>query len=179
MQKTVISMAIAAFASAGIAVATTQPYSGQEARDIASLSEADIEALLTGQGFGFAKAAELNGYPGPAHVLELADDLELNTEQRDMVTAVYDRMNEKARTLGAAFIEAEAALDTAFEDGSIDASSLRVLIDEASAIEAKLRATHLAAHLEVTPLLTRHQRVTYNTLRGYGDEHSGHGDGGH
>ena len=33
--------------------------------------------LRAGRGMGLALAAELNGYPGPAHVLELADKLDL------------------------------------------------------------------------------------------------------
>ena len=40
--------------------------------DIKSLSQDDQSALLAGRGMGLARPAELNGYPGPAHVLELA-----------------------------------------------------------------------------------------------------------
>ena len=36
---------------------------------------------------GLALAAELNGYPGPSHVLELADKLELSAEQRAAFTS--------------------------------------------------------------------------------------------
>jgi len=42
----------------------------------------DIAALLKGEGIGMAKTAELNGYPGPAHVLALAKELKLSNEQR-------------------------------------------------------------------------------------------------
>ena len=37
-----------------------------------------------------ALAAELNGYPGPSHVLELADKLELSTEQRASMQRLFD-----------------------------------------------------------------------------------------
>jgi hypothetical protein len=47
------------------------PYAGQDARDIKSLSAEDIAELRRGGGWGFAKSAELNGMPGPAHLLEL------------------------------------------------------------------------------------------------------------
>jgi hypothetical protein len=57
------------------AIAQVSPYAGQERHDIKSLSPQEVTALLAGQGAGFAKAAELNGYPGPAHVIELADQL--------------------------------------------------------------------------------------------------------
>lgn len=177
MKTVLFGMSLALLTAAGIAFATTQPYAGQDGREITSLSEEDIDALLNGEGFGFAKPAELNGYPGPAHILELADELELTAEQVDAVQVIFDAMNAEARALGADLVAAEAALDAAFEDGTITAVSLEALTDEAAAIEAKLRATHLAAHLEATPLLTRHQRMTYNTLRGYGGGgHSGHGD---
>jgi len=44
-----------------------QPYAGQEKRQISSLSQQDVDDLLGGKGWGLAKPAELNGYPGPAH----------------------------------------------------------------------------------------------------------------
>lgn len=48
-------------------------YIGQESRIIKSLSSEDIESLETGTGDAFggmAKLAELNGYPGPRHILD-------------------------------------------------------------------------------------------------------------
>src|SRR5688500_491116 len=66
--RTIVA-AIALFASAAAGAAESHaPYAGQQSRDIKSLSEQEIAALLAGQGAGLAKAAELNGYPGPAHV---------------------------------------------------------------------------------------------------------------
>ena len=56
-------------------VLAASPYAGEEGREIKALSAADVDAYLTGQGMGFAKAAELNGYAGPKHVLELAAEL--------------------------------------------------------------------------------------------------------
>ena len=53
------------------APALASPYAGQESRRIKSLSEQDIAELRAGRGWGLAKAAELNGMPGPAHLLEL------------------------------------------------------------------------------------------------------------
>jgi hypothetical protein len=53
------------------------PYAGQQARTIKALSDEEIAALRNGEGLGMAKAAELNGYPGPLHVLALAAQLEL------------------------------------------------------------------------------------------------------
>lgn len=51
------------------------PYAGQEMRDIKSLSDNDVQSLQNGTGEAFggiAKLAELNGYPSPRHVLDMA-----------------------------------------------------------------------------------------------------------
>jgi hypothetical protein len=60
---------------------------------------------------GMALAAELNGYPGPSHVLELADKLDLAVDQRDRVKALFDAMKTEVVPIGSALIEQEAALD--------------------------------------------------------------------
>jgi len=53
-----------------------------ERRTVKVLSEQQITDLKTGRGMGLALAAEFNDYPGPSHVLELADALQLSDEQR-------------------------------------------------------------------------------------------------
>jgi hypothetical protein len=54
------------------------PYAGMQTRSIKALSTQQIDDLRTGRGMGLALAAELNGYPGPAHVLELSERLALS-----------------------------------------------------------------------------------------------------
>src|SRR5437899_11303963 len=83
----------------GLAQAQPAPYAGQQSRAIKALSDDDIAALLKGEGMGMAKAAELNGYPGPAHVLTLAKELALTESQLQQVTAIYDRMSAAAKEL--------------------------------------------------------------------------------
>jgi hypothetical protein len=46
-----------------------------------------------------AHERDANGYPGPAHVLTLANELELTKSQLEQVTAIYDRMNAAAKLL--------------------------------------------------------------------------------
>lgn len=150
------------------------PYAGEDARAVTSLSADDVAQLEAGQGWGLAKPAELNGYPGPAHVIELADDLDLTAEQTQAVRASFAAMRERARKLGADLIAAERGLDAAFERGTIDRAALDRLLREAEEVRAALRGVHLAAHLEVTPLLSEAQRERYAVLRGYGG-HAGHG----
>ena len=43
--------------------------------EVNALSPDEVQQYLAGAGMGYAKAAELNHFPGPMHVLELADKL--------------------------------------------------------------------------------------------------------
>ncbi|WP_199241136.1 periplasmic heavy metal sensor [Marinicauda salina] len=143
------------------------PYAGLETREIKSLSEADIEEIRRGGGWGLALAAELNGVPGPAHLLELREDLELTAEQTAEIRAIYDDMRREAVAAGERLIEAEAAIETAFRDGRLDEARLRSLIAEAEAARAELRFIHLSRHLATPPLLTDAQIAQYREIRGY------------
>jgi hypothetical protein len=66
------------------------PYAGRQTRSIKALSDEDIDALRKGEGMGLAKAAELNGYPGPAHVRALAKQLRLSDDQLARIAAIFD-----------------------------------------------------------------------------------------
>lgn len=160
---------------------TTSPYAGMETREIKSLSASDIDGLLSGAGMGYAMAAELNRFPGPKHVLELADELALTDEQREQTEALFAAMQEEAIAFGKQLIDLEAQLDEAFASGEIDDELIHALTAEIGATEGMLRATHLKTHLQMTPILSMHQRHMYQQLRGYGNgemDHSqmDHGD---
>lgn len=157
----------------------TAPYAGQQTRAIASLSDEDVAELQRGGGWGFAKPAELNGYPGPAHLLELREQLGLTDAQVEAIRAAFETMRARAIREGEALIEAERRLDAAFRDRAVARDSLEALIGAAERSRAALRGTHLAAHLEVTPLLSEAQRRRYATLRGYGDDRCGQVPPGH
>jgi Spy/CpxP family protein refolding chaperone len=148
------------------------PYAGEEARAVSSLSAADVADLLAGKGWGFAKPAELNGYPGPLHVLQLEEKLKLTPEQRAKIQAIFDRMAASARETGAKFVEAERALDSAFKVHAIDEATLAERVEAAEVLRAELRRIHLSAHLETTPILTPQQRHAYVMLRGYQSDHT-------
>lgn len=153
--------------AAGGPVPHAGPYAGLEVRPVAALSAEDVESLLAGRGMGYALSAELNGHPGPLHLLELAPELALTEAQVAAIAAIRDRMAAEARAQGASLVEAERAIDAAFEAGGLDRAELAGLVAEAGRIEAGLRTTHLAAHLEVLPLLTAGQVAAYDRLRGY------------
>src|SRR6266478_2961860 len=74
--------------------AETSPYAGMQNRGLKALSEQQIEDLRAGRGMGMALAAELNSYPGPAHVLELASALDLSEAQRGRTQALFEEMQK-------------------------------------------------------------------------------------
>jgi hypothetical protein len=90
------------------------PYTGMQTRSIKALSEQQVADLGAGRGIGLALAAELNGYPGPFHVLELADKLDLSADQRASIQRLFDAMKAEAVPLGSKLIEQEADLDKQF-----------------------------------------------------------------
>src|SRR5690625_3119950 len=92
------------------------PYAGEETREIKALAKSQIAGLLAGKGMGYGKAAELNGYPGPAHVLELQEALALTAEQRKATETIFQQMQAAAKDLGADLVAAEGALDNAFSN---------------------------------------------------------------
>lgn len=147
--------------------AQTSPYAGEQQREIKSLPAAEVADLLAGQGMGLAKAAELNGYPGPAHVLELAGPLALTPQQRSATEALMRRHKARARQMGAALVEAERSLDQAFSSRQVDAASLARLAARIGAEQAQLREEHLRTHLEQTALLDKPQIERYQQVRGY------------
>ena len=143
------------------------PYAGQQARPIKSLSADDLAELRRGGGWGLARAAELNGMPGPAHLLELSDEIPLTADQAVAIAAVFKRMRAAAVAGGQRLIAGERALEAAFAGGTVTGQSLRALLSEIGRARTALRYTHLAAHLETLPLLTEAQIARYNQLRGY------------
>jgi len=114
-----------------------------------------------------AKAGELNGYPGPKHVLTLAKELKLTEAQRQQVQVIFDRMSTAARPPGAELIGHELLLDRLFAEGKVTADRLAVETAAIGMLEGSLRSVHLAAHLQTRALLNADQVALYSRLRGY------------
>jgi hypothetical protein len=157
-----------ALASGAASAQSPQPYAGLQERGIKALSEQQIADLRAGRGMGLALAAELNGYPGPAHVLELGDRLDLSVEQRAKVDALFAAMKAEAVPLGETLISQEAALDRDFADKTITPARLAAATDAIGATNGALRRAHLKYHLLTLELLTPAQVKRYAELRGYG-----------
>jgi hypothetical protein len=155
--------------AAGPPAPTTSPYAGQEQRSIKALSDKEISDLTEARGMGLAKAAELNSYPGPLHVLELAPELDLTDAQRAATESLFATMRERARSIGIRIIDAERELDRTFVDGTMSAPELRIRLSAIAALQGELRAIHLEAHVAERSLLTLQQIAKYDALRGYRD----------
>ncbi len=143
------------------------PYSGLQQREIKALSEQQIADLRQGRGMGLALAAELNGYPGPMHVLELKDQLHLTSEQHQHFRHLFDSMKSEAIEAGEALIASERALDRGFADGRMTQQTLAEMTARIGEAQGRLRAIHLKYHLSSAALLSDHQRQRYAALRGY------------
>jgi Spy/CpxP family protein refolding chaperone len=147
----------------------SSPYAGQQSRDVKALSTEEVESLLAGKGMGFAKAAELNGFPGPAHVLELAPELRLTDEQRRQTEALFASMQEAAKSAGRALVDEERRLDASFRTKTVTSENLAGSLSRIGELQARVRAAHLEAHLAQARILTDEQSARYASLRGYGE----------
>jgi hypothetical protein len=148
-----------------------------QSRPIKALSDEQIADLKAGRGMGLALAAELNGYPGPAHLLELADQLDLSDEQRTSVRRLFDSMEAETIPIGERLIAQEAALDRLFAEHKVTPENLATATAEIGDTQAKLRDAHLNYHLATVALLQPSQIQRYAKLRGYtgiGQEHQHH-----
>jgi Spy/CpxP family protein refolding chaperone len=169
MKAWMAALVIALVGAAPAAWAQThQPYAGLQARPVKALSDQQIADLKAGRGMGLALAAELNGYPGPLHVLELATPLGLSDDQRAKVAGLFDAMKREAVPLGERLIAAETALDRLFADKTITASSLGDATRDIASLQGELRLAHLKYHLATLELLTPEQAARYSSLRGNG-----------
>lgn len=157
----------------GPVTAEESAYSGLESRDIKALSEQQVDGYLGGMGMSLALAGELNGYPGPKHVIELAEPLDLSEMQRKQMDGIFEAMQSQAMSVGKRIVEAEASLDELFVSGQVDSESLNAATAEIGRLTGQLRAIHLQAHLDTKGLLSTHQVHRYLQLRGYaGDGHN-------
>ena len=170
MRSAVIS-ALLLFSSS--VLAQRLPYAGQQDREIKSLSPEEVKQYLSGAGMGYAKPAELNRFPGPMHVLELADKLDLTPEQRTRTKTLMDAHKAEARVIGMKRVESERAIEMLFRSGRVDDAALAKSVREAAVLQGEYRLAHLETHRRLRTLLSDEQVARYVRLRGYkgGGEH--------
>ena len=116
---------------------------------------------------GYARAAELNHYPGPMHVLELAESLELSADQLRRTQALFETVKEEARRLDAEIVEKERELDALFAEAQATDEKVEAVLEEIAALQARLRGAHLRAHIAQRDIMSDDQIARYDALRGY------------
>ena len=146
---------------------THSHHSSETGQELKALTSEQIKSYLNGEGMGLAKAAELNHFPGPKHVLDLSKELNLSQAQIDSTEKIFGMMNEKAVYLGKIIIEKEKQLNQIFSSGKADEESLKNLVTQIAVYEGELRFTHLNAHIQQKGILTPEQILTYESLRVY------------
>jgi len=139
----------------------------QQMNKIKTLTDVEVENYLNGRGMGLAKPAELNSYPGPMHVLQLAEPLGLSPQQKQATQQAFERMHAEAVRLGESIIAKESEIDRLFASGKVEAQGLAKLTHETAIMHGELRLTHLRAHLEMKRVLSPAQISKYDELRGY------------
>ena len=167
MFKSLATLVLIALPAVALAQ-SVQPYAGLEGRTVKALSEQQIADLKAGRGMSLALPAELNGYPGPSHVLEHADALSLTAEQRARTKALFEAMKAEAVPVGERLIEQETRLDRLFAERQITPASLRTATEDIGTTQARLREAHLKYHLAMMTVLSADQIAKYQALRGYG-----------
>ena len=147
--------------------AADSPYRHQMDAEIRGMTSQEIAELRAGSGL--ARAAELNGFPGPRHVLDAvaAGQLELRADQLEAVRQIHQHMQSEAQRLGARLLDEERTLEGAFRSRAITAADLDARLARIAALQAELRAVHLRAHLTTRPLLSPEQLARYDEIRGY------------
>ena len=116
---------------------------------------------------GLALAAELNGYPGPSHLLELAGQLGLSPDQQAGIRMLFEAMKAETMQIGERLIGQEEALDRLFANHTVTSEALQVATAQIGETQARLREAHLKHHLSTVGLLQPQQLERYATLRGY------------
>src|ERR1700693_583817 len=119
------SLALLGVASA---FAADMPYAGQQTRAIKALSDQEVADYVEGRGMGSSKAAELNHYPGPMHVLADSSLLKLTDQKKTETQSVFDAMSTVAKRSGAAIVAREAKLDALYASGQAAPGSIKELL---------------------------------------------------
>ena len=169
--------AILVAGTGGGLAAELAPYAGLETRPVKALSADQIQGYFAGDGMGQALPAELNHYPGPRHVIALAERLGLSAKQLRRIRRIEGNMTKEAVSLGREIVSRERKLDRLFASGSARQETLREAVSEIARLKGELRYTHLKYHPSVKAIVTPDQVALYDRLRGY--THSGGGKSGH
>jgi hypothetical protein len=151
--------------------ARTAAHAAEAAREgtgIPALSEALAAGYLDGKAMWQASVAELNHYPSPRRVLELAESLELTEGQRRATTNLHEEARREAIRLGEELVALEQRLNRIFVWNQATADNISRVVLDIGTLQTQLRLTHLVASIRQKPLLTEEQVRRYDELQGRG-----------
>lgn len=162
-----LSACLAAFLAASAIPGAAQQgqQAGHHGRDHGGKQAREFRNLQQGRGMGMGRAAETNGYPGPMHVLQHAEALELSDGQIERTRELMTRVKSRAPELGKQIVDAEERLEAMFAEDSVNAAKMDALLLQIAELRAHLRSLHLTAHLDQAAVLTEAQLEKYKTLR--------------
>lgn len=129
------------------------------------VSHDDVQAYLTAKGMGMARAAEIDGVPGPFHALAMAHELGLTPDQLARTQQVFDRMEARSSTIGRQIIEQERLLDQQLSDPRVSAVQREAALQRVGQLHRALRQVHQEAHAAQRSILSAQQITQYRELR--------------
>lgn len=134
--------------------------------NVKAITPEELEGFLYGKSMEQARAADLNRFPSPEHVVELADKLGLSKQQRERTQQVLDESQAQAARLGYMLVDKEKELDRLFATGLVTREKLFALLHEIAHMRADIRGQHLEANMAQRLILTPPQLERYMQLRG-------------
>ena len=175
-RKMMFSYIIVLMAATNYLQAQNGEYRGQQQRPIKALSAEQVASYLEGRGMGLAKAAELNGYPGPKHVLELREALQLTPGQIKQAEQLMAEVIRKAPEIGKKIVVLERELDGDFSEKKGTPLQIQNIVTDIARLNGELRWVHLSAHIRMKTHLSPEQIAVYDHRRGYtsGKSHGMH-----
>ena len=137
-----------------------------KARHIKALSVQQIREYLAGADMGYSKAAELHDFPGPVHVLNLAAELGLSSQQRAAAEELLKAHKAQAREIGGRFVDAERELEMLFRSRRVSPAALASAVRRLTRVESEYRLLHLETNRRMREFLSDEQIARYARLRG-------------
>ena len=169
MRKVAIALVCAALCGAAYSQHSfpESPCAGFQRRAVKALSDAEFADLRAGRGMGIAPAAEMNGLPGRAHVIELSDKIGRSEAQLLKVRELFASMKDETVAIGMRLIAQGTVLDEQFASKTIGAESLAEATKSIGETQEALRLGHLKFHLAMADILSPAQTERYKAPRGY------------
>lgn len=113
-----------------------------------------------------AHLAEKNGYPGPMHVLKMADELGLSSKQLNQLRKLRDTVYLESTQRKDKIHDLTAGLERLFAGQKANEGRVRKVVQEIGKLQGEIQMIHLTAHLKTKNVLTQEQLGKYAQMRG-------------